>query len=519
MYWARKVINSFNLDKTTKHRVDDMKTISGMPHIGSIRAILQNEIFYRVMKEEGFDVDFTYVFNSLDPMDGLPVYLDKNEYEKHMGKPLYKIPSPVHGYESYGHYYALKYKEAFNVLGCNPQIFWSHEMYNNGEFNELIKIALDNRDEIRKIYFEVAKKETPDNWYPFQVICPNCGKIGTNYVSDWDGKEVTYECKVEFVKWAKGCGHKGKISPFNGNGKLFWKVDWPAHWVKLGVTFECAGKDHYTKGGSVDFGKEIIERVYKKPAPKGVMNEFLLIGGKKMSSSKGVGLGSDKSVEIMPPELIRFLITRVPYNRAINFDPYVSTSIPDLYDEYDRCAKEHYENGDQDLAEAFSLAQIDKIPEKTFMPRFKNVVTYVQMPNLNIYEVFEKEKGEKLTDQDKKVIDERIKYAKIYLENYADSKDKFEFTKDVPKIDLNSEQALILKGLIQVLEENKAESGEVLQNKIFEFSKSSNYPAKDLFGLIYKMLLNKNSGPKAGWLLKDIGVDKVLERIKFYENQ
>jgi lysyl-tRNA synthetase, class I len=516
MYWADKLVSS--LDKSKKHRVDDMKTLSGMPHIGSLRAILTHDIVYKVMKSSGFDVVFSYVFNSLDPMDGLPVYLDKLTYQEHMGKPLYKIPSPIEGYASYGEYYALKYKETFNILGCEPEIYWSHELYEAGKFNDLIKMALDDREEIRKIYFEVAKKETPDNWYPFQVVCPNCGKIGTTFVSDWDGKEVTYECKPDLVKWAVGCGHKGKVSPYNGNGKLFWKVDWPAHWAVLDVTVEGAGKDHFTKGGSRDFGVEIMKRVFKKEPPFGFMHEFLLVGGHKMSSSKGVGLSADKAVEILPPELVRFLVTRVPYQRAINFDPEMPNTIPDLFDEYDRCADNYYQKGDKDLAEAYVLSQIAEFPaENFFRPRFKQVVTIAQMPNIDIYDFFEKQKDEKLSQIDRDVIDQRLKYAKYYLENFADPKDKFTYNEKIPELAENltviEKKALI--ALQEVLEDVKSEEidGEKLQNLIFEKAKSNKIDTKTMFSVIYKVLLGKTSGPKAGWLIVDVGIQKVLKRI------
>ncbi|MFS8159518.1 MAG: lysine--tRNA ligase, partial [Candidatus Roizmanbacteria bacterium] len=92
MYWADAL--TAELDKNKKHRVDDMKTPSGHAHVGSLRAIGTHGLVYEAMKHAGFDVDFTYVINDLDPMDGLPVYLDEKEYGPHMGKPLYLIPAP-----------------------------------------------------------------------------------------------------------------------------------------------------------------------------------------------------------------------------------------------------------------------------------------------------------------------------------------------------------------------------------------------------------------------------------------
>ena len=62
------------------------------------------------------------------------------------------------------------------------------------------------------------------------------------------------------VKWAQGCDHEGKISPFGGTGKLPWKVDWAAHWKVLGITIEGAGKDHASKGGSYDIAMMLCEK-------------------------------------------------------------------------------------------------------------------------------------------------------------------------------------------------------------------------------------------------------------------
>ena len=100
MFWADQLIQ--NLDKKTLHRVDDQSTPSGHYHVGSLRAVAIHGIVYEAMKKAGFDVDFTYVFNDMDPMDGLPKYLDENEYLPHMGKPLFMIPAPDGKSESFG---------------------------------------------------------------------------------------------------------------------------------------------------------------------------------------------------------------------------------------------------------------------------------------------------------------------------------------------------------------------------------------------------------------------------------
>ncbi len=66
--------------------------------------------------------------------------------------------------------------------------------------------------------------------------------------------------------------------------------------------------------------------------------EFLNIGGKKMSTSKGRGAAAHTIAEVVPPEQLRFLFLRPRPNQAIEFDPDGTDAIPRLFDEFDRFA-------------------------------------------------------------------------------------------------------------------------------------------------------------------------------------
>ena len=54
--------------------------------------------------------------------------------------------------------------------------------------------------------------------------------------------------------------------------------------------------------------------------------EFLNIGGKKMSTSKGTGAAAHEIADLLPPELLRFLFLRHKPNKAIEFDPRATPS-------------------------------------------------------------------------------------------------------------------------------------------------------------------------------------------------
>lgn len=519
MFWADQLIQT--IDKNKKHRVDDQSTPSGHYHVGSLRAVAIHGIVYEAMKKAGYDVDFTYVFNDIDPMDGLPKYLSEEEYGQHMGKPLCNIPAPDGVSESFAAQYGNEYFSAIEKMGFKPTLKLTSHMYKAGEFDQFIKLALDNASKIREIYLTVAKQQKPTNWYPFQVICPNCGKIGSSLVTDWDGEQVTYECKPDLVKWSVGCGHSGKVSPFGGTGKLMWKVEWPASWAALGVTVEGSGKDHMSAGGSHDIGERIAPEIFKYQAPFAFMTEFFLVGGAKMSSSKGIGFTAIDMFSIMPAELVKFLIVRTPYKRAINFDLTASATIPDLFDEYDRCAKEFFKSGiETDMGRMYEAAQIGELPEleRLHLPRFRQVATLIQMPSVNVQKFFEDEKGSPFSKPEQELLEDRIRFAKIWLERYADEKDIFTISKMLPSraSELDSDQKLFLSRVASDLLNEHYSDGEALQQAIFELSKTVGIPPKKAFQAIYLVLINKDHGPKAGWLLYDeMQTNKDFLRARF----
>ena len=331
MHWADKIAKEIIASKKhTPYWVDDMKTPSGYAHVGSLLGPLVHSMIYRALKDAGADATFTFVMNDFDPADDLLPEL-KGKYEKYLGMPLTLFPSPDPKFKNLADLFGSDFINSIRSLGVEAKILSSWEMYKEGKFDAVIKEVLDNTEKVQDIYQKVsgsAKKEK--GWLPFQVICEKCQKLGTTRVFAWDGKEVSYKCEPNLVTWAKGCGHEGKISPFGGTGKLPWKVDWAAHWKVLGITIEGAGKDHGSAGGSYDIAMAICKDVFKYPQPYKLVYEFILIGGRKMSSSKGLGLKAHDIVKILPPSVARFLFARANIKSQSNFNPEGTMAISDL---------------------------------------------------------------------------------------------------------------------------------------------------------------------------------------------
>ncbi|MBI2621271.1 MAG: lysine--tRNA ligase [Candidatus Levybacteria bacterium] len=507
MFWADKIAKEIiDSGEYVPYWVDDMKTPSGRVHVGALRGVVVHDLVYKALKSKGKKAKFTYVFEDHDPMDDIPSYLPREKFEKYLGMPLFKIPSPVEGYENYARFYAGEFQKVFRAIGCEPEIIWTKDLYTSGRMNDLIKEVLDKAAEVRKIYEELYDKKIPENWYPFQLYCPACGKVSTTQVLDWDGENVTYECVVDKVPWAKGCGVKGKTSPFSSSsgivGKLPWKIEWACKWKVIGVTIEGAGKDHMSAGGSHDLASLISQRIINYPIPYPIAYEWLLIGGRKMSSSRGVGISAKDMLEILPPELIRFLMVRIKVNTQINFDPSQKDTIPSLFDDYQKAYLDYKKNPKSDMGRIFELSQIREIEKPPMDARFWNLTQWVQMPNMK-------------DDIKKEGLEEWAKYARVWVERFAPEDQKFIVQKELPEAvkHLSNEQKKFLAELSKIIGEYK--NPEEFQTKIYDLGKDIGLKSWQAFEAIYKALLGKHHGPKAAWLI--LSLDKEFVKQRFEE--
>ncbi|MFA5136322.1 MAG: lysine--tRNA ligase [Patescibacteria group bacterium] len=524
MIWVDRELNKIKKRKFEHEWVDDMKTPSGRIHVGSLRGVLVHDLIYKVMIQNGLNTRFSYVFNDMDPMDAIPAYLEKKIWEKYSGKPLFMIPSPEKGYKSFAEYYAKEFIEVFNTLNCHPLVIWSHNLYQSGQMNDIIKTVLDNADKVRDIYKKVTKTEKKTDWIPFNPICEKCGNIGTTNSHKWDGHHVYYRCEENIVSWAKGCGHEGMVSPYDGKGKLPWKLDWPAHWKVIGVTIESSGKDHMSSGGSYDMGKHICEEIFNRKAPYAMGGyEWFTIGGRKMSSSKGIGTSAKEVTQILPPEIFRFFLVRTPISTHLDFNPYGET-IPNLFDEYDRCISAYYDKKEgriphgkkgevvSDFARIIELSQVRPLIEKRyFLPRFRTVANILKNKG-DAKMIFENQLGRSLSSEEVIILEERISYAKIYLEKYAENQ-KIQSVQVKAHSEPNDLQKKFLYTLANNLEKLQKQDRESIQDTVFETMKSLQLKPKDVFSAFYQVLTGKQFGPKAADLIVEIGLSNVVAKL------
>ncbi len=511
--WVDRLVEDLLRQHPGPHVVNDAKTPSGHVPVGHLRGVLMHDCIVRALRDAGAAAEFLYGFDDYDPMDDLPPALP--HYEPYMGMPFSNIPSPDGRAASYGHYYAEEFAAVFTQLGAHPRIYRTSEMYRAGQFDEAIRRALDQVAVIREIYREVThSKRIDDGWWPVQVLCERCGRIGTTNVVRWDGCEVEYVCAPDKVAWARGCGYHGRRSPFGGGAKLLYRVEWPAKWAVLHVTVEGAGKDHMTRGGTHDVAEALSTRVFGRPAPYAFAYEFLLYGGKKMSTSRAVGATAAEIVTVLRPELARFLIVRPLPRRQVEFDPGGDT-IPNLYDEYDRAAAAYFgeiENGD--LARTFYFSKVDDEPSRCYRPRFVKVAQLAQMPQVDLERAVARDKGAPLTEADRRELALRVADARRWLATYAPEHYKFEIQARLPEAAASLSPAQ-RRYLARVADAMRARSwtGEELHAHLHALKEEVGLSPREAFGAIYKAFLGTDSGPQAGWMLAALDPAFVLERL------
>lgn len=498
--------------------VRDEKTASGRVHVGSLRSASMHALVADVLKSRGHNVKFLFEINDFDPMDGIPSYLDKDMYEQYMGVPLCNIPSPEPGYDNFAEYYGQEYVKVQEKVGFGAEVYRASELYRSGAMNEMIQKALERRAVVRDIYFRISKSEKPEDWYPLNVICEKCGNLSATKITGFDGEMVDYTCSSDTIAWAKGCGHSGRMSPYNGNAKLPWKLDWAAKFIAKKVNFEGGGKDHYTKGGSRQVAEAVCKEVFDHEPPYGVFNEFFLFGGKKMSSSKGGSATAAEMAGILPAHILRLLLLRTPINRQIDFDPD-GDAIPVLYDLYDKLAEKYWNGIKDDDSQVFTFSHLPDeradLPVR-YLPRFSQVAFLVQMPHMDIYEEVAKMKESELTDVDVAELDERVVYAKRWLKEYADDKFIFTLQQNIPEATatLTEDQQTALKLLSDKIELLESIDGQILHELIHEVKRESGLTPQEFFGAIYIAFLGKDSGPKVGWFLSTLDKDFLIKRLR-----
>ncbi len=516
MFWTEDIAARC----TGSQIINDSKTPSGRVHVGALRGVLIHDAIFRTLQEKGIAARYLFGVDDYDPVDEIPKGEDEH-FGKYIGWPLCNTPAPTGSTApDMAEHFMAEFWQVFAELGVKVERYRMRDIYRSGRFNEPIDRILRGAEKVRRVYKEVSNSDRPAHWYPYQVICEKCGCIGTTEVSDYDGQFVTYRCRPDKcvntkLNLGRGCGHEGKVSPFDGRGKLPWKLEWVAKWVQFPVTIEGAGKDHSTKGGSRDVSEACLRAIYPEiTPPMRVPYEFFLVGGAKMSSSRGVGASARDMANLLPPDVLRFLMIRTKPNSPVNFEAG-EEGIVKLFNEFDRYQlRAATGQATPDEACVFRLAELE--PQGAYQTaNFQLVSALVQMPHLDVVAEIEKRAGRPLTPIEHRHVAQRVAAARMWVENYASEEEKTHLQPTLPGRAqlLTATQRAFLHQLADALPETPW-TDDALQAKVFEIARLTPIEQPAAFKAIYRVLLDREAGPKAGNLLAFLDVGFVVPRFR-----
>jgi len=504
MHWADVVAEKL-LEDGKKHIISSGITPSGPIHLGSMREILTADAIVKAVNDKGGEAELIYIADNADPLRKVYPFLDSKVYDKYVGMPLAEIPAPD-GKGSYDQHFLRPFFQSLETVGVFPKVVENYNSYKKGHFAEATKLFIDNRDETRNILEKISGRQLPKKWFPWTFL-NNDGTLT-------DGEVLTVEWpNVTFINKN---GEKVTNNMAKGEGKLPWRLDWPAKWKILNVTFEAFGKDHATKGGSYDTGKEISERILKSKTPLDLVYEWIHLKGKgAMHSSSGIVISAEEMLTMAPPEVIRWIVMKPQPNRHIDFDP--GLGLLNMVDRYDKTEQDYHEGKLEDNEKrAFELSQVKKINKEKPKPLpYKHLVTLSQSKtNLNeIVEALQRTGEASEIDEDK--LDERVKCIKNWIQNYAPESVVFEIQKEKPEINFDDEQKKYIKLISEKLKEIEW-TPENIHNSFYDLQEKNQIPAKNFFRIMYNILLDKERGPRLGFFLATMDKQFIIERLESY---
>lgn len=523
MHWA-DVLAEDLLKRGRKHVFATAITPSGPIHVGNMREVLTGDAVHRALKRvaqqrgEQVETEFIYIADSYDPLRKVYPFLDATKYEKEVGKPLCDIPCPCGDHANYGEHFLEPFFAALQELGVEPTILKAHEMYRTGQFQESITTALDNITALRDIIVRVSGRELPKDWLPFNVQCQSCGRLN-------GPKPLLYE--APFIEYKCGsCDHEGKKDVrVPGGGKLPWRIDWPARWKFLGVTFEAFGKDHAAAGSSWDTGIEIARKVYEHEPPVHTVYEFIQLKGVgAMHSSTGTAISASEMLQMTPPEVLRFLMMRPKPDKHIDFDP--GLGLLKLVDEYDRWMRAHFGKEPQtaDLAE---LERVVELSQPRAMPSrappdipLGHLIVLLQATrhgpeqDRHILQRL-REGGFDINPEEEDWLTTRLDHARHWLQTFAPAEVKFTVRERLTpemRAALSAEERQVLLSLAGVLF-SVPWRADAIHNAVHEAGQQRHVQGSVAFKAVYKALLGTEKGPRAGYFLASLDRDFVTDRL------
>ncbi len=482
---------------------------SGLPHIGTFAEVARTTWVRRAYEHlTGKKTQLIAFSDDLDGLRKVPDNLPNPEMlAENLGKPLSDIPDPYGCCDSFSGHMIGKLKEFLDTFGFEYELRSASQAYRRGDFNDGLKLMLENVEKILEIILPTLKEENRAGWSPFFPRCENCSKVYTTRVTAYRKQELAldYCCDATFGD-VEGCGHKGTASILNGAAKMGWKMDWALRWYCYKVGYEMYGKDLIP---SAELSSKIVRIMGGRP-PCGFFYEMFLDElGEKISKSKGNGVAVEEWLRYAPVTSLGYFIFRDPRQAKKLF----FKMIPKAMDEY----LDHLRRYPDILEEKKPDAPLWHIHDAgTEVPTYNssinfttvnNLVSALGSPDSELIKGFLSRYDERAAAHPK-VVDSLVEKGLRFYEDHILPGKKYR--------EPTAAERPLFKALAERLQDDGAEAMDekALQSLVFDIARENGAEPKDFFASIYQVLLGQERGPRFGSFAKLVGIDRVIELIR-----
>ncbi len=479
-------------------------TPSGVVHIGNFREIITVDLVAKAIARAGKKVRFIYSWDDYDVFRKVPANFPKKDMlENYLRQPIVDVPDPFDCHNSYAVHNEKMVENSLPKLGVSPEFLYQSKKYRTCEYAEGMKKALLNKDAIKKVLDDWRAEDLEGEWNPVRVFCEKCNTDKTT-ITNYDGNySLSYSCE---------CGFRDTFDfRKKGIGKLQWRVDWPMRWDFERVDFEPSGKEHSSEGGSNTTAEIIVKDIFGRNPPEHIMYEFISIKGQggKMSSSKGNTIDLKEMLGVYAPQIVRYIFVSKRPEKYFEVS-FEGMDVIRLYSEFAKVeriyfGKETCEEKDLELNKRIYELSCVNIP-KEFPEQidFRHLVTVSQ-----VYQFDKKKIFEYFNSKDENYVSEMVDRVKYWLDNYAEDNFKFvlqSMASDEAKEQLNQKQKDAINLVAtEILGKNEADLIELFG----VVCKKTGLDTKEFFSAFYKILIDKNFGPKLSSFVLVVGLEKV----------